>query len=352
MDADAEIARQVEQVNAALKRVESLNRQIREAVSTGRDPTALEDERDRQIDVINGIVPIRAQPRSDGGVTLVSQGGAVLLEERAQQLSFTPTSVITPDLTREGGGLSGVTLYGRDATPPGGSGLLGGGALEAAFRTRDVDIPEFSAQLDALALDLIERFQDPASDPTIAAPATAGLFVDRDAPLVAVDAVGAPATQVGLAGRIMLSAAVDPLKGGEAWRMRDGVNAAAPGDAGSSAIARARVDAFAAPRAAAAPVRADDPTRTWGGPAFGVARSASELVEAVASIREQRMAQAEQTAAFARASAVTLRDAEMRVTGVDTDQELQNLLALEKSYAANAKVLSVIDTLLNRILEI
>lgn len=352
IDADAQVARLVDQVNAALKRVEALNREIRDAVATGRDPTPMEDERDRQINIVNGIVPIRAQPRSDSSVALVSQGGAVLLDGGAQQLSFTAATGVTPDMTREGGGLSGITLHGRDMTPPEASGGLSGGALETAVRVRDEYVPEMSAQLDALARDLIERFQDPAVDPTIGAPDTAGLFVDSADPTVAFDAVGAPESQIDLASRIALNANVDPRQGGEIWRIRDGVNATAEGAAGSSAIPRALVDAFGAERVAAAPVKAFDVTQSWERSGFGVPRSANALVEAVTAVREARTAQSEQSAAFARANAETLRGAELRVTAVDTDKELQDLLEIEKSYAANARVLSVIDDLLNRILEI
>jgi flagellar hook-associated protein 1 FlgK len=38
--------------------------------------------------------------------------------------------------------------------------------------------------------------------------------------------------------------------------------------------------------------------------------------------------------------------------GVDTDAELQNLMLYEKAYGANAKVLSVVDGLLETILGI
>ncbi len=75
--------------------------------------------------------------------------------------------------------------------------------------------------LDGMARDLYERFADPALDPTIAA-GDPGLFTDRGA---AFD----PADEVGLAGRIAVNAAVDPAQGGQSWRLRDGIYAAAPG---------------------------------------------------------------------------------------------------------------------------
>jgi len=46
------------------------------------------------------------------------------------------------------------------------------------------------------------------------------------------------------------------------------------------------------------------------------------------------------------------RITELAVTGVDTDAELQSLIELETAFSANAKVISVLDELLSRILEI
>jgi flagellar hook-associated protein 1 FlgK len=38
-------------------------------------------------------------------------------------------------------------------------------------------------------------------------------------------------------------------------------------------------------------------------------------------------------------------------SGVDTDQELQTLLQVERMYAANAKVMQTVDTLITTLLE-
>jgi len=38
--------------------------------------------------------------------------------------------------------------------------------------------------------------------------------------------------------------------------------------------------------------------------------------------------------------------------GVDTDVELQNLLVIEQAYAANAKVIQAVNSMMNKILEI
>ena len=46
-----------------------------------------------------------------------------------------------------------------------------------------------------------------------------------------------------------------------------------------------------------------------------------------------------------------LRIEELHATGVDTDKEMQTLLVVEQAYAANARVISVLDGLMKKLLE-
>ncbi|PJA59935.1 MAG: flagellar hook-associated protein FlgK, partial [Rhodobacterales bacterium CG_4_9_14_3_um_filter_71_31] len=85
---------------------------------------------------------------------------------------------------------------------------------------------------------------------------------------------------------------------------------------------------------------------------FDAPRDAAGLVAGLASLREGFAAQAENAAAASRGAAATLTDEELSVTAVDTDAELRDLLAIEKAYAANARVLQVVDSLMQQILEI
>lgn len=333
MDADATIQRQVTLVNGSLKKIESINREITIRAISGVDVAALEDERQRLIDDVSRIIPIKSVPRANNQVALIAQGGAVLLDGTAGELGFDATATITPDMTLGSGALSGLTLNGRAVDmSSAGPGLLGGGSLAALFEVRDEIAPEVDAQLDALARDLIERFEDPAVDPTLA-PGDPGLFTDGGA---AFD----PAFEVGLAGRIAVNAAVDPAQGGAAWRLRDGINAVAQGEAGASAILRNMVDAMAAPRTPA--------------PALGVgtAGGASALAAGVTAIRAEEAHRAEREAAYHAGRTATFRAAELETTGVDTDREMQQLLLLERSYAANARVVEAADAMLRRLLEV
>ena len=56
------------------------------------------------------------------------------------------------------------------------------------------------------------------------------------------------------------------------------------------------------------------------------------------------------TTALARAGA--LADAELSMSGVDTDAEMQSLLLIEESYAANARVIQTISEMLDILMQI
>ena len=329
--ADAAIASDVKRVNDALSGVAELNIQIRSFKSAGRDTSGLIDQRQQLIDSIAAIVPVKEVAREHDQVALFTTGGAVLLEGRAAELSFTPTGLITADMTLASGALSGLSLNGQPvATAPAG-GRLGEGRLSALFDLRDRLAPAAQSDLDALARDLIARFANPTTDPTLA-PTAPGLFTDRGA-------VFDPADEAGLAGRLQLNALVIPEQGGALWKLRDGLGATSPGPAAVSD----RLTAYAT-------ALSDRRPQISGTLAPG-SRSLSEFASDILSSQSAKRLGAETSAAFAAARSDSLRS-EMLRDGVDTDQELQNLLLIEQAYAANAKVIQTADDMLQVLLGI
>jgi len=331
MDADASIATQVRDVNLALKQIESVNMEIRLRKGSG-DTAALEDVRKKLIDQVSSAIPIKQIAREGGVVALYTEGGAALIDGQAGELGFSATPVITPDMTLASGALSGLTLNGRPMSIGTGAGQLEGGTLSAAFEVRDIKAPEFNARIDAVALDLLERFQSPTTDPTLAA-GDAGLFTDNGAAFVAGD-------ELALAQRLKINAAVDPAQGGDLWRLRDGINALAQGPAGDDSQLRRMVDAMMAERTPAA--------------ATGLINlsSATELAEGVSALVAAQAVRAEDTTAYNAGQFDILRESELSITGVDTDYEMQQLVMIEQAYAANARVISTADQLMKTLLEI
>jgi flagellar hook-associated protein 1 FlgK len=333
-EADAEIARQVGQVNDALAAIDDINRKIATLAPKGVDVTGLQDERGRLIDAISSVVPVKAIKRDGDQLALYTQNGGVLLDGRVYGLSFMPApNVVTPEMTlgaplgalmQDQGALTGPVAIAAGS----GTGLLDGGSLGALFEVRDRLVPEVDGELDRYAGDLVERFRDLMPAAWLDG-AGEGLFVD-----------GGTGGVSGLAGRVAINAAVDPGAGGAVWRLRDGLAAAVPGLEGNGANLQALSDAMAAPRD---PIGFVSQNARAGG-----ALMASEI----ASFFAGRGARSDENRAYLTARQTALAEQEAHAIGVDSDAELQSLMLVEQTYAANARVLSVIDDLMKLLLEV
>ena len=326
-DADSAISRDVETLNASLSQVHALNQTIARAGSRGTDTAALMDQRQVVIDRIAQIVPLREIQQKDGSVALWTASGAQLLDDTPAQIGFAATRTITPDMTLSSGALQGLTINGQPAGSNG-VGRLDGGSLGAAFSLRDQTLVQAQTAIDQIAADLITRFADPATDPTVA-PGAPGLLTDAGA---AHD----PADITGLAQRLSVNAAVDPARGGALWRLRDGVGATVPGPIGQAAqlarfgealVTRQSIDATIPPASAAGQVARVSNL-------FATARLSGEEAQSFATARRDGLKASE------------------LATGVDSDAELQMLLRVEQAYAANAKVMETIQSLIQRLMEI
>jgi flagellar hook-associated protein 1 len=331
MAADADIARKVDDLNRGLREVRELNAQILRLGSASRDASGLVDQRQRVIDGIASIVPLRELPRDNGTVALYTTTGAALLDGRAATLSFARSPTITPDMTLASGALSELAIDGRPIRTEGALAPIAGGSLAAAFAVRDDLAVTAQARVDGLAREIAARFQDPATDPSLA-PVAAGLFTDGAGPFD-------PANEGGLAARLSVNELVDPARGGDLWRLRTGIGAPAPGPVGDAGLLSSLAAATAAlrpPASAALPA---------------AATSLAGLAAELQSLAARDGLTAETELGFAATRRETLAALERR-GGVDTDQEMQKLLLIEQVYAANARVISAIDDLLARLLEI
>ena len=326
-EAEAGIARDVAALDGGLQRLAKIDERIGVLTARGVDAHALADERAVLIDALSKVVPMEVVPRPYGRVALVGEGGAILFDGRAARIGFEPGRPVMPGADVAAGTLARVTLDSREVDPPGG-GPLSGGTLGAGLALRDDVLRQAQAALDDFAAELIARLGHGGPDGTIA-PGASGLFTDAGA------ALGAAPHAPGLAGRLELNAGVDPGQGGASWRLRDGLGAAAAGPPGEARLLIGLGAALAAPRAAP------------GGAALDVAARAGALASDAATARLR----AEADRAFAVAGAETLR-AEERAGGVDTDAELQRLMLIERSFAANARVLSAIDEMMQMITRI
>lgn len=329
--ADRQIGAEVEKLNSTLQQLHDLNVELRSFSGTGRDVSALLDERQRLVDTISAIVPVREVPRDQNQIALFTTGGAILLEGTPAVFGFTAVHTVTPEMTQALGGLSGITINGRAFDTAGPGSPILGGRLGALFTIRDELAVTAQGKIDALARDLVDRFADPALDPT-RAPGSPGLFTDAGAAFL-------PANEVGLAGRLRLNPAVDPGQGGALFRLRDGLGAAVEGPPGNGTLISALHAALNASRPLAS-------TGFTPG-SRSLAALGADLMSDASALRLS--AQADQSFAAAKLTALTDLEAQ---NGIDTDQEMQALLVIEKNYAANARVIQTVNDMIDTLLRL
>ncbi len=333
--ADNAIARTVRDVNAGLHRIAGLNGQISGLGNRSGETAALEDERQRVLDDIAEILPIRIIAKEHGQIDIMTEQGVFLLAGSVQEINFTPAGVIAPGAVYDSntGALSGLSVAEQNLTPnTSGHFAVTGGTLAGLFSLRDQVAPDFLTGLDTLAADLLTRFSDNSLDPTktIGEP---GLFTDAGGSL---DVNNIP----GIAGRIRINAALDKSQGGLASNLRDGLGASGGGVVGNADILNNLLGAFT--KSSNAP----------NGSGLLGEHTSVELAAGFSSIIGENRVNADAVATTALARAGVLADAELSLSGVDTDAEMQSLLFIEESYAANARVIQTISEMLDILMQI
>ncbi|MBO9463853.1 Flagellar hook-associated protein 1 [Pelagimonas phthalicica] len=328
-NADSAIADQVTTLNETLARLDQINGDMVKASSTGTDVATLQDERNRLLDSISSIVPLRVVERDRGEIALFTMNGAVLMDGSPVEIEFSEVNAIGAAMTLSAGDLNGLTVNGIPVNSTE-TGMFAGGSLAAQFEIRDVTAVENQAELDAIARDLIERLGPSGPDTTLGA-TDPGLFTDAG---IAFD----PLNEEGLAGRIQLNSLVAP-DSGTVWRLRDGLGAATQGEVGDGRLLQSIAAALTE---ATVPSSASLPS---------VSRSfVNHISEYSSSVAGTRV-RAENERSFLSAQNTALSELELS-KGVDTDQELQNLMQIEQQYAANARVMTVVDELMERLMAI
>lgn len=310
-EADRQIASDVERLNSGLARIAALDRQIKSLDVSGRDVSSLQDERQQQIDALTRILPLREVTRQDGQRMIVSLAGTVLLDDRVAKLTFSATPTISADNQDP---LASILLDGRSVQMAP-DGQLSGGTLSAAFNLRDTVTTSIQSDLDRISLTLATRLAD--ADDT-SPPGSPGLLTD--------DGSASDSARVkGLAARLMLNPLAELNASGALWKVRSGLGATTPLPAGDSSVLRALHSAL--------------------GAGLSPLVAAQDLSERVT--QQRLLIEDQAAAASARNHALRQQFAE---GSVNTDQEMQDLMQVERAYAANARVIQTVDEMLKYLL--
>lgn len=315
-DTTQSVQADVATINASLTRLQGLNDRVGGGPSA-EARLALEDEIATELDSLAELTDFTLRTDSSGQVELFTTGGtALLVDNQIEALRY--------DLG------TGELFAGAIEITPGQTGVRGNseGSLTGKMSLLSDTLPEMQAQLDQAARALITGMTEADSSLAAGAP---GLFTDAGAALTDPFAPG-------LASRIAVNAAVLPDQGGAYWRMRDGMDATAPGAAGDNSLIEAMGTALSAT------------TDFDAAAGLGESDTLADYMATLIASQNTSRSGAESAAASLAAGAVAVESTRSSFSGVNLDDELQQLAAIQQSYAANARVLTIaaemIDTLL------
>ena len=217
-------------------------------------------------------------------------------------------------------GLSGLAIDTQDVTPfatP--QNAFTSGKLTALFEARDITTVAFQKKIDALAEDLITRFDAAEGG------GNRGVF----------DLSAGAASDPGAAGALI----VNTLVAADPALFRDGVSGGgAPGGVGDNAYVRGMIEQLSA---------ANTPS---SGAGVAGAHSASMLVSEIVSVLGGQSHDADRSAALRASQYEFAFSMEKAAINVDVDHELKELTLVQNAYAANARIIQVIDEMFNELM--
>lgn len=309
-------------INQNLKSIESLNAKIAGIDRTSNGAAALMDQRDRVLDTLSEYLAIKIAPREGGQIDVLTREGVYLLNGEARQIE----AQRDPDATSLR--ITNLQVDGIDITPGNQSyAALSTGHLAAVFAVRDNELPAFSDKMNSIGRDLADRFASQQVDPTLGSNQP-GLFVFTTA-----------TDQSNGIGKLTLNAAVDPELGGRITRLRDGIGSSMEGPEGSAAVLQGMANAMST-------------SRTIDSDGLRGRFTSFELVSHTASLLGQARISQSTTLSASQAELTALIETEQSQTGVNIDDQMQELLLIEQAYAANARVIQAADEMLQRLIEL
>ncbi len=327
--ADAGIAEAVSDINGLLTKFGTLNTEIVFGTATGADVTDALDQRDSILTELSKRIGVSAVSRPNNDMVLYTDSGVTLFETTPRKLSFQQTPNLSP-------GVNGAAVYidGVQVTGSGAPLALRSGSILGMTQLRDDIMPQYQNQLDEVARGLVVAFAE-SDQSGGGGPDLPGLFTYPGA------TQSPPPTLIpGLAGRIVVNASVDPAQGGDASLLRDG------GASGNAAYVYNPTHApgyadrlISLVNTSSKPISFD--------PAAGLGSTGS--LESFSAASNGWLAATRQQAD----SATTYYDAVVsqttqalsNATGVNLDDQMSQMLALENSYQASAKLLETVNSM-------
>lgn len=330
-DADASVASSVDRINTLLQRFDTVNKQVIDGTQSGADVTDYQDTRDQILNELSSEIGIRAQVRGGNDMALYTDSGVVLYDRVPRTVTFQATANPAPGQPGNAVIIDGVPVTGSNAIMP-----LQSGRLVGLVQVRDDITLTYQRQLDEMGRALIRAFAE--SDQSGGGqPDVPGLFTysGGDLPAGPVD---------GLAHSISVNANVDPDAGGLAIRLRDG---AISNPSNSAYRYNTTGGASYSDRLNELYTKLTE-KRTFDVSA-GLQPNATLLdfsSSSVAWLQERRKIAGDAhdylSTLYTRAT-----ESHSKLTGVNLDEEMANMLELERAYQSSSKIINVVDTMYN-----
>jgi len=336
--ADQQIGQAVTQVNSLLGQFQTVNDSIISGLANGSNVGSLEDKRDSLVTQIAQQIGVGTSTSSNGSMSIYTDSGAMLFQNTAATLTFTPSGQLGPNATG-----NQVYVNGTPITGSGSGSSIQSGAIAGLTQLRDTIAPQYQSQLDQIAGNLISAFQETDQSTTnTGLPPQAGLFTNATS-----ESVPSSGNFTGLASSIAINANVDPTQGGNATLLRDGgisdttdtnYTYNTSGDAGYTGRLQQLVSALQTPTSFAASA------------GLGASSSISAFAQNSVSWLQGANSQASTNATYQSSLQSQASSALSNATGVNLDTELTNMLTIESSYTASAKLLTTANSMLDAII--
>lgn len=108
---ESDITTSVNTVNATLKSIAALNKQLQQATTSGQQTVDLQDSLDAQVLTLSKYMNVQVQTRANGQIAVYTPSGQVLVDEQTpKQYTYNGTSILDNNGTDVTGSMSGGSL--------------------------------------------------------------------------------------------------------------------------------------------------------------------------------------------------------------------------------------------------
>jgi len=300
-DADQQVRSLVDQINTIAGQISTLNASVAQATANGNMPS-VQDQQLQLIRQLSELANVQVIENSNGtmDVSIGDGGRPLVIADQTYKLAV--TSAGPPGL---------ATVSAADGSNI--TSELTGGRIAGYLHVRDVDVPNYQSQLDAIAYGLTQQVNALHSTGYDLSGAAGGNFF----------------TPLGSAAGAATAIAVAPTIAADATK----IAAAGIAEAGDNQLARGIAGLRDATVLSGGTATFND---AWGTLVYTVGRDVKSAGDDQSS-RAQIVQQVD-----------TLRD---QLSGVSLDEEAANLLKFQRAYEANAKFFKACDDAITTLMQ-